>query len=146
MTEECNNSGDYLFWGLFIGIVISLVLFGLVVGFESPVNKLDLDEEDLARYHVLNHYPEYENCSIKYLEPWQIECKEKNAGGVKVYCDSVSDRDGMDVLVDSSTVTLCFNDLDLEDVVKDIVKEQISDKDEPEGYPLWVRGILRSPN
>ncbi len=113
---------------MIIGITIGAYALTLILAFsgafDSPVTELELDKDLLAEYHILNYYPEYENCSFKYKGHNQIDCDE-GVDGVDVFCSGVEHRDGMSVLDSNADLTLCFDDIELEDILKEIVKDNL---------------------
>ncbi len=118
-------------WGLLLGCFISLFvilgLMGVSGDFDYIEDQLDLDRDDLARYHVLKYYPEYENCSITYeynLEKPRLISPVIR--GARVSCGVSEDRDGMKIVKGSSkTVDIEFEDVSFKEIIKEIVKENI---------------------
>ncbi len=114
------------FGGLIFGVFITMVLGGMFLSlggaFDSPMTELELDKDVIAETHVLKYYPEYDNCSFQYKESNEIEC-ELYIPGVEVFCKDVDDRDGMNVLGTDPTLTLCFDDITIEEIFKNIVSD-----------------------
>lgn len=125
MAKKIYDESDK--WYFIITTIIVVCYIGIATlcisgAFESPMNKLDLDKNELAASHVLEYYPEYENCSFRYKTAPQIDCKN-NIPGVEVLCEQVEDRDGMNVLGNNPTLTLCFDDITLEEIFEDRILE-----------------------
>ena len=120
-ADECNQS---LYMGFILGSIVIIVLGGIVLAafgaFNNPIDELNLNKDAIASTHVLKYYPEYENCSIRYIEANKIDC-ELQIPGVEVYCQQVEDRDGMNVLGNNPSLTLCFDEITIEEVFKDII-------------------------
>lgn len=62
--------------GLFIACFIFLIIITTIFP-QFPISELDLDKDKIASYHVLQYYPEYENCTIKYISPFENNCEFK---------------------------------------------------------------------
>ena len=93
-------------------IFVILTLFGV---FDSPIEKLGLDENELVREHILQYYPEFENCSIEYACIGSgFSCKN----GIKIYCDSLDNRNDLKVKRNIEPTEVFYLDgITLEDIL-----------------------------
>lgn len=111
-------------FGIVVGVVLIAFIGGMLLwgsgAFDNPIDELDLDKDAIATTHILKYYPEYENCSFQYKEFREIEC-EPRIPGVEVFCDQTEDRDGMNVLGNNPSLTLCFDEITIEEIFQDIV-------------------------
>ena len=115
-TNQEKTFGTIIF---FVGVVLTLLVLGLFGAFDSPSEELDIDEQFLAKSHILNYYPEFENCSITYSscvcgEDFFSPCK----AGVKIYCDeNLDDRDKLKVKKENKpNEIICFEDITIEEL------------------------------
>lgn len=116
--------------GLIAGIILGAALLALILGlfgvFQNPVEKIDIDKNKLVEYHIEKYYPEFENCTIRYVKDLN-DVTVNNEMGVKVYCGiSVEDRDSMIVKTEERepTEVLEFKD-DIK--LKKILKNKLSE-------------------
>ena len=112
-------------WGLFLmgvlsTIVITILILGLCGSFNIPMDKLDIDKNELAKSHVIQYYPEYKDCRFEYKSPQNIGCGDY-ISGVKIYCSDTENKDGMNVLKDDPSLTLCFDDITLDEILDNIL-------------------------
>ena len=115
MEEEYEYSALAGFLGTMIGLVVTILIIGITGGFDKPYEKLDISEDDLARYHVIKYYPEYENCSITYESIRQSGLRMEY--GAKIYCNLTDNRDGMKVNRGiEPTIELIFKDITMDEI------------------------------
>lgn len=112
----------FLIFGIVLGAVILITILGICGVLDNKVDRLDLDEDLLAKYHVLQYYPEYENCSVRYLDADEIAC-EWGVSGTKVFCKDIEDRDGMSVLGTTEDLTICFDEIEMNDILDNLLEE-----------------------
>ena len=104
-------------------ILVWMMMLLWVCGvFDNPIDELDLSRDEIAATHVLKYYPEYENCSFSYKKANEIEC-ELYVPGVEVSCGQVDNRDGMNVLSSNPGVTLCFDEITIQEIFQNIISE-----------------------
>ncbi len=121
--EEVTGGDAGLFIaGIMLGVLFTIIVVGIFGFFDSPMDSFGFAKDDLAKYHVLKHYPEYENCNFKYLSSVQIDC-EQGIAGVEVFCGNEINRDGMSELINNPDLTLCFDEVDFDKVLKDMLSE-----------------------
>ncbi len=128
LREGCWNKNEK--WAYSIIVVLAtcfliFAIFGIFGGFDSPIEKLGLDKNELVREHVLSYYPEFENCSIEYdgcIEPNKIPCGK----GIEIYCDKLDSRDNLKVKRDTKPTEILYLDgITLEDILFDIVEKRL---------------------
>jgi len=104
-------------WIIFTVFVTFLIIL-LCGGFDSPVEELGLDKEQLVRGHILDYYPEFENCSIEYMTCVDTFFGSACKKGAKIYCNELDNRDDLKVKRDNiPTEVIYFDDIDLEDIL-----------------------------
>ncbi len=111
-----------LICGFMLGAFLLFSILGIFGVLDNKVNRLDLDKDLLARYHVLKYYPEYENCSIDYLEADEVAC-ELGIDGARLFCGDIKNKDGMSILGNSADLIICFDKIEMKDIVDDILEE-----------------------
>jgi len=127
MEEEYEYSAQIILVGIVVGLVVTILTIltiGITGGFDKTYEKLDISEDDLARYHVIKYYPEYENCSITYESIRQSGLRMEY--GAKIYCNLTDNRDGMKVNRGiEPTIELIFEDITMDEILRNIVSEKI---------------------
>ena len=116
-------------------IFVILALFGV---FNSPIERLGLDKNELVREHILSYYPEFENCSIEYdecIDSHSFPCNK----GVEIYCNKLDSRDNLRVQKNMEpTEVLYLEGITLEDILLKIIEgKYIVNTEIAEGYE-WV--------
>ena len=118
MEEEYEYSAQIILVGIVVGLVVTILTIltiGITGGFDKTYEKLDISEDDLARYHVIKYYPEYENCSITYESIRQSGLRMEY--GAKIYCNLTDNRDGMKVNRRiEPTIELIFKDITMDEI------------------------------
>lgn len=107
---------------MFMGFILGLAIFALILHFtgtfDSPLEKLNVDEDALAKEYVLYYYPEYEGCKLDYMAA-EIE-KER----VIVTC-STGNRDGLRLSgSETETKIIYFDKITLEEIAKRKIASQ----------------------
>jgi len=93
VRNKALNNG--LIGGTILGICLLALILALSGVFQNPVEKLDIDKNKLVEYHIEKYYPEFENCTIRYVEDLKYQTVGQEMGA-KIYCGiSVEDRDSM---------------------------------------------------
>ena len=116
--EQGKRTGIIIFL-ILVGAFLTSLILGLFGTFDSPYEELNINEQYLAKSHVLTYYPEFENCSITYSscaceENFFSPCK----AGVKVYCDeNLDNRDNLRVEKENKpSEVICFEDITIEEL------------------------------
>jgi hypothetical protein len=121
MTSKNDNSWISIF---IFGIIVGAFLLGVMVIIsgltDSPLTKLKINKNSLAKEYVVNIYPEFKNCSVDYKDDI---CSDGSGGcmneGVNIYCDALDNRDGLKIARNNPiTKTIFFKDITLEDIFK----------------------------
>ncbi len=122
MAEE---EGCLIAFGFFIGAGILALILGLCGVLDGEADRLDLNKDSLARYHVLKYYPEYSNCSMEYVYDLKRDCRTcPVTNGVQIFCEDKKDKDGMRILREKNpTIEIEFKDIDFKDILGDILEE-----------------------
>ncbi len=130
LYEESDNKWETssVVGAIVLIVIASLFLFSVILAlcgaFDSLIEKLNIDKDALVKEHVLKHYPEYEDCNIKYdncIGDGYGHCSE----GVKIYCNKLNNRDGLKVSTKTEpTEVLYFDDLTLEDILLEKINEK----------------------
>ena len=76
------NSGDVIGFCI-LTLVVMLILLTFVFGaFDNPYKKLGIDKNQIAYNLLIETYPEYEGCEVKYYNSWIIRGEE-----VDIFCE-----------------------------------------------------------
>ncbi len=125
--NQWDKDEKWLYSILITSIVCGLILisFTLVGVFDSPIEKLGIDENWLAREHVLSYYHEFENCSIEYDGCIGSDkhgfCKK----GVEIYCEKLDSRDNLRVQRKTEPTEILYLDgITLKDILLNIIERR----------------------
>ena len=129
MKEEYEEYSNFDEASFFTGILLSVILLTVIItitgGFNKSYEQVGISEDTLARYHVLKYYPEYEDCSITY-GAINSNCGFNDCPGAIVSCNKIDKRDGMRVNLETQpTIELIFEDITLNDIFKDLLRERL---------------------
>ena len=119
-------------FAIFITVLLSvgilfLVLFAWGV-FESPLEKLNIDRDVLAKDYVVEYNPEYKSCSMVYDFS---ECRDNSINSkyyeaVKIYC-GLDNRDGLLVGdIKNPIEIIYFEDITLEEIFTNKINEAMN--------------------
>ena len=112
-------TGRDIFLLIILTILTTILILGIILAvsgkFDKPLDKLDIDKDTLAKEHVIKYYPEYEDCNVKYHSIlWDNGYSYE---GVEIYCDKLSNRDGLKVsMQEEPTEILFFDGITLEEI------------------------------
>lgn len=116
MKKQTSDFGAFMF---IVGVVLTVLVLWLFGVFNSPYKELNINDQYLARSHILSYYPDFENCSITYSscacdENFLNPCK----AGVEVYCEEIlDDRDNLKVKKETKpNEIICFEGITIEDL------------------------------
>ncbi len=104
--EEMRKEPRYVyFWiGFFIAGLLFIVFFFLVV-YPHPVTDKPEIQNAIVRDYILQYYPEYANCTIKYRSSFSCSSHTfTGCEGARVACYSNSDRDNSEIEDDNPKV------------------------------------------
>ena len=114
--DEIGVGGAYVL-GLIYGAII-LAIVSVIAGVYSPaIDELDINKDNLAYNYVVSYYPEYANCSMKYIN--DLEPKMQGiTPGVEIYCqEDLPNRDSLKRIGISPSYELAFdNGMSINDV------------------------------
>ena len=78
---ETYSSGDVIGFCI-LSIILMLILLAFCFGaFDNPYKELGINENQLAYNLLMETYPEYERCEVKYYNSWAV--KEE----VDIFCE-----------------------------------------------------------
>lgn len=126
LNDKLGNARMWIFWTAFIVIAFSVVIHSIIGLYNPMVDRLDIDKDLLARDYVLEHYPEFENCTIQYddcINSDKLICPR----GVKIFCqDSYGNRNGLkESLSEIPTKILYFDDITIKEIFEIKINEFI---------------------
>ncbi len=81
---------------------------------ERIYDQLDIDLDEIAKEYVVSYYPEYNNCSMDFIN------LDTGIDSVNIYCNSLEDRDGLSTKQpQEADFKIYFEDITIEQIIKD---------------------------
>lgn len=104
--------------GMFLTIIICLGVALLTGLFDSSIDRLKINKNNLVSDYVKEYYPEFKNCTIEY----NLDDDANYANSIEqanIYCEKLTSRDSLEYLKDEPDYILVFkDDLDINKLFK----------------------------